>query len=313
MNHELKVTARYLGFPVLMTGAISAYFFADAYGGWVATAAPIGIMVALSLVLHALEKVLPYRAEWNLSDGQEANDLGHAVLGTLLGAQLGRALVAFIFPVLAARLASAFGGTLWPTGLPLLLQVPLVFLIADFGRYWEHRLMHQHPRLWRFHALHHSADKLSILKTYRNHLIERCFQSVFSFGPLVALGVPPQLILFYSVPNIFLGLFSHANVDLRLGPLEYVINGPGAHRVHHSLDLREGNTNFGSAIVLWDILFRTYTCPVGKAGPAKLGVPDDPMPKAWLPQYLSPFIWSRIERGSFKRNEEVKYAHGTAV
>ena len=292
-----KGIASYLIFPLLMGSAIAAFFTA-ALGHLAAVTAPLVIMIVLSLLLHALERVFPYRRDWNRADGQELNDLGHAVFGTLLGAHIGRAIVALFFPLVAARLSRLFGSAIWPMHWPLFLQVPLLFLIADFGRYWEHRLLHRVPRLWRFHALHHSAEKLTILKTYRKHLIERCFQSILSFGPLVALGAPPRLILYYAVPNIFLGLFSHSNVDLRLGYLASVINGPEAHRIHHSLDLKEGNTNFGSAIVLWDILFGSYTCPDGRPGPERLGIPCDPMPKAWLLQLLSPFLWNRIEKSA---------------
>lgn len=296
---------RYGAFPVLMGTSVLLYFqFANRHVGY-SVAISLGIMVSLSLMLHYLEKVLPYREDWMPADGQELNDFGHAIFGTLLGARVGRALVALIFPVLAFSLTDYLGHRLWPTDSNIVLQVVAVFLIADFGRYWEHRLLHRVPVLWKFHALHHSAEKLTILKTYRNHFIERCFQSLMSFGPLVLLGVPPTLILVYSVPNIFLGLFSHSNVDLRLGFLEYVINGPGAHRLHHSLDLKEGNTNYGSAIVIWDRLFGTYSCPVGHPGPAKLGIPDDPMPKGWWPQVLSPVLWARIERGDYRSQKTV--------
>lgn len=301
-THIIGDAARYLTFPILMGLSVSAYFVADAAGPTFAAISSIGTMVLLSLALHFIEKVLPYRLDWLEKDNQEANDLGHAVFGTLLGAKVGRSLVALIAPILAIELSQRFGSGLWPSHLPILVQAAIVFLIADFGRYWEHRLMHQVPTLWRFHALHHSAEKLTILKTYRNHFIERCLQSVLSFGPLVALGVPPKLILVYSVPNIFLGLFSHSNVDLRLGPLEYVINGPGAHRIHHSLDAKEGNSNFGSAIVIWDIIFRTYTCPVGRPGPALLGIQDDMMPKGFFSQYFSPFIWNQILCRAAKKN-----------
>ena len=300
-NQWIKVSASYLIFPVFMGLSVAAYFWSSAAGPTLAAISSIGPMIALSLALHFTEKILPYRLEWLEKDHQEFNDFGHALFGTLLGARVGRAIVASVAPILAIELSKRIGFGLWPKHYPIVVQAIFVFLIADFGRYWEHRLMHQVPALWRFHALHHSAEKLTILKTYRNHFIERCFQSILSFGPLVLLGAPPSLILVYSVPNIFLGLFSHSNIDLRLGLLEFVINGPGAHRIHHSIDAKEGNTNFGSAIVIWDIVFGTYTCPVGRPGPKALGIQDDPMPKGFFTQYFSPFLWNKILKSASKR------------
>ncbi len=279
---------RYLGMPGLMVA-----------GGW-ATFALLGagyaeglVLLAMSLaiffVVWGLEVLVPYREDWVGSDGQRLNDVGHSIFGTLLGGQLGNLAAFGLFGLAAAFIAERTGGSLWPSSLPMLLQVVLLFLLADLGRYVQHRTMHEVPYLWRYHVLHHSVGAMNVFKTSRNHIVERFLQQPFLFGPAIALGAGPEVILPFVVVNSMLGVFDHSNVDFRLGPLEYVLMGPNAHRIHHSIDRVEGNTNYGTALVVWDILFRTYTSPQSRAragkGKVDVGVVDDP---------TSPGFWGQI-------------------
>jgi sterol desaturase/sphingolipid hydroxylase (fatty acid hydroxylase superfamily) len=186
------------------------------------------------------------------------------------------------------------------------LQVVLLFLLADLGRYVQHRAMHEVPFLWRFHVLHHSCAALTVFKTSRNHIVERFFQQPFLFGPAIALGAGPEVILPFVVVNSMLGVFDHSNVDFRLGPLEYVLMGPNAHRIHHSIDEKEGNTNFGTALVVWDILFGTYTSPGSRAragkGKIEVGVVGDPTSPGFFGQVLDPVRASAAPRSSSRES-----------
>lgn len=232
-----------------------------------------------------LEKLIPYRTDWARDDFQGWNDWGHMALG-VLASRFARDLLILAVPFLGTLVPASFGGILWPSSLPFAAQLVLVFLIADFGRYWQHRWLHRSAGLWRFHALHHSAERLNAMKVYRSHFLERFVQSIVTIGPLFALGVPGGLLWIYSSFNVFLGLFSHSNADIRLGYFELVFNGPATHRYHHSVSPREGDRNFGSALVIWDQVFGTYLSPFSKPGPETVGLHQGTVPRAWWSQLL---------------------------
>jgi sterol desaturase/sphingolipid hydroxylase (fatty acid hydroxylase superfamily) len=82
---------------------------------------------------------------------------------------------------------------------------------------------------------------------------------------------------------------------MRFGWLNLVFNTPGLHRWHHSLDLREGNKNYGENLVLWDLLFGTYFDDSRRTPPAKIGI-REAMPATYLGQVLAPFAWERIQK-----------------
>jgi sterol desaturase/sphingolipid hydroxylase (fatty acid hydroxylase superfamily) len=281
---------RWLLFPILMCAAVDATY-ATIARGWAPPLASTAVSFVLFFVIWGLERVLPHRPEWNGADGQRWNDLGHTIFGTGGGAALGNFLTGLAFSALGLWIAHARGGTrVWPSSWPLGAQVAIVVLAADLGRYVQHRLMHQVPWLWPFHALHHSVEHLNVWKTSRSHVVERVTQQIFMFGPLVACGAPDTVLLYYVIPNTFLGMFAHSNADFRLGPLEYLIMGPAAHRLHHSIEIAHGTSNYGSAIVLWDIAFGTYTNPNEEPPPAKMGIAGDATPRGFWAQIVDPFV-----------------------
>jgi sterol desaturase/sphingolipid hydroxylase (fatty acid hydroxylase superfamily) len=282
--------ARWLLFPVLMCAAVGATY-ATIARGWAPPLASTIVSTILFFVIWGLEHVLPHRPEWNAKDGQRWNDLAHTIFGTGGGAALGNFLTEVTFSALGLWIAHARGGPrVWPSSWPIWAQVAIVVLAADLGRYVQHRLMHQVPWLWPFHALHHSVEHLNVWKTSRSHVVERVTQQIFMFGPLVACGAPDTVLLYYVIPNTFLGMFAHSNADFRLGPLEYVIMGPAAHRLHHSIEIAHGTSNYGSAIVLWDIAFGTYTNPNREPPPAKMGIAGDVTPRGFWAQIIDPFV-----------------------
>lgn len=249
-----------------------------------------GVSTALAVfVVLGLERVLPFREAWNRADGQLANDVGHTAFGTLLGGQLGLAANDVLFGGLAVLWAARAGGSGWPTGWPFLLQLVAVAMIADLGRYVQHRLHHAVPLLWRFHALHHDVPRLGVIKTARSHLVERVLQMIFMFGPLVALGAPTEVVFWFMVANNFVGILDHSNVDARIGPFEWLVNGPASHRLHHALDPVAGNANFGSALVFWDMIFGTWLNPLARpdVGDVGVAVPGSP---GFLRQCVDPFV-----------------------
>jgi ornithine lipid hydroxylase len=283
----IRWVARYLAFPLLLGGGVALAFGSTRLG-----LKPLAAANALSLLMFAavfgLERLIPLDPKLNARDGQALKDIGHSIVGTAAGAWVGNRLVDLSFNSLGLWAASLLGFNLWPTGLPLAVQGVMIFLLCDLGRYVQHRLLHGVPLFWRFHALHHDAEHLTALKASRSHIVERITQQLFMFGPAVMLGAPPEVLLLYIVPNTFLGPFSHSNTDIRIGFFEYLFQGPRSHRLHHSLDLKEGNSNFGSALCVWDMVFGTYLYPLNRPPPARTGV-TDPQPTGFLAQILAPF------------------------
>lgn len=289
MPEKLPTLLAYLVFPVLASSGFALTYWMIDYGisdimSYVITS------FVFFLAVFFLEKLLPHRQEWVAADGQELHDLGHTLFGTLLGASLGEQLAHLVFTSLGLWAAGKIGHSLWPGFLPFWIQVLMVFLIADLGRYLQHRLLHRYAFFWRFHALHHSVGKLSALKNSRSHFVERFFQPLFLFSLLFLLGAPAQAIMIYLLINSFLGMVDHSNLDARFGPLGYILVGPAEHRLHHSLDFKEGNSNFGSALVIWDMLFGTYVNPRPHHSPQALGIENDPMPASFWGQFFGPFL-----------------------
>ncbi|MEQ8493188.1 MAG: sterol desaturase family protein, partial [Gammaproteobacteria bacterium] len=219
------------------------------------------------------------RARWRESDGQLRADLGHTVLNKGL-VQL------FIVSLLAAGVidrSPAGALAAWP----LWAQVVFGLIASEFGLYWAHRLAHEWPWLWRFHAVHHSVERLWLVNTGRFHFVDS-FASVFASLPFLFLsGIGMDAIVWVSAITAYIGILTHCNVDMHCGPLSRVFNTPELHRWHHSIDAAIGNSNYGENLMLWDQLFGTYYRRAGAhVGP--IGIAES-MPVGFLAQIVQPF------------------------
>ena len=290
-----------LVFPLVLAAGVASTWWTLEVLRWTPALVLNVVSSAFFVLIALLEYVLPHRQDWRASDGQMVHDLGHSWLGTGLGGLAGNLTIGFVVPLLSAALWGQ--RSWWPSELPFALQLGIVYVLADFGRYWQHRLHHLVPFLWRFHALHHSVERMSVFKTSRSHFVERYLQQVAMFSLLYLLGCPLELLVWYIIPNSVIGLLDHSNLDVQLGPLERVIMGPKGHRLHHSAAPEDMDTNFGSAITLWDVVFRTFRDPTRVPQPELVGILDDPIPRDFLRQYLSPFLWGRLTSAAGDRAE----------
>jgi len=133
------------------------------------------------------------------------------------------------------------------------------FVVLDFSGYWMHRLLHKIPLLWRLHALHHSDTDLDVTTTIRHHPIESLVQMLLDATLTLLLGLNPDAIVLYAGVALAAQTFQHGNVVLpqRLRWLNRWLITPDLHRLHHSTDYAENNSNFGDLVPLWDHLFST--------------------------------------------------------
>lgn len=237
----------------------------------------------LAIVLFFAERALPFERSWLKNDGQISVDLAHTALSKGVAQVL--IVVGAVFGL--AEFFAESGLNIWPTEWPLIAQVILGLIIIEAGLYAAHRLSHEVPLFWRFHAVHHSTTRLSFINTGRFHFVDTAVSIALSQPLLFLAGAPIEVFKLTSATTAFIGMLTHCNVDMRFGLLSYVFNTPTLHRFHHSKDLREGNKNYGENLVLFDLIFGTYYNAPYRP-PTEIGI-DGVMPRNFLGQLAHPF------------------------
>lgn len=179
---------------------------------------------------------------------------------------------------------------------PIRLMCALV--VGEIGYYWGHRWLHAVPVLWRFHAIHHQAERMDWLVNTRAHPIDLVFGRLCSLVPIYVLGVaqptrahPDMVPVLFALIGSLWGFFVHANLNWRLGWLEAVVSTPAFHHWHHSDDGPEFvGKNFSTMLPWVDRLFGTFYLPPGL--PATYGI-GEVLPPNLLSQLVHPFLRER--------------------
>jgi sterol desaturase/sphingolipid hydroxylase (fatty acid hydroxylase superfamily) len=222
-------------------------------------------------------------------------DVGYYFLTSLLAPRLVLAALALLLLVLH-RLAPA---GLFPqlAELPTAPRFALALLVAETGFYWGHRAMHAHPWLWRFHAVHHSAEQMDWLVNTRAHPLDLVFTRLCGLLPLYLLGlvrtgseVVDATPLLVTLLASTWGYLIHANLRWRFGICEHVLATPAFHHQHHAR-LADGDRehgNYAAMLPLMDHVFGTWRTPE-PAGPARYGT-DEPVPPHLIDQLMAPFM-----------------------
>ena len=179
-------------------------------------------------------------------------------------------VVALVFPVLSVGMAivaqrSGFGA-FNIVDAPLLLAFVVSFVLLDLARYGVHFALHRFAPLWRLHRIHHSDVDYDCTTALRFHPVEALVTVGVQVAVVAALGAPPIAVLACELVTAFAAMFAHANLRVpeRLDRwLRLVVVTPDMHRVHHSADAGESNTNFSSVLPWWDRAFGTYRAAPG--------------------------------------------------
>jgi ornithine lipid hydroxylase len=276
---------RVAAFPVLLAGAVAA-----AWAMLRAGASPFVVIVVVSPIAAALviglERVIPFRREWNISRGDFRTDCCHLVLSAWAVESV-PALANAALVTAAGELAGVFGRAPWPVEWPVWAQVAVALVVSELFHYTVHRSLHAFGPLWRLHAIHHSAQRLYWLNATRAHPLEGLMHIATGATVLILLGVPVEVLTIHAV---FLGvarLFQHANLDVRLGPLNLVFSSTEVHRFHHSTDRVDTDANYGVALLVWDWLLGTRRAVPRASAPETIGGPQ--VPPGWLGQVLWSF------------------------
>ncbi|HET7863253.1 MAG TPA: sterol desaturase family protein, partial [Burkholderiaceae bacterium] len=134
----------------------------------------------------------------------------------------------------------------------------LLFIGQEFCYYWYHRAAHRVRWFWCNHAVHHSPNELNLSAAYRIGPLGKLTGATLFFTPLAWLGFDPKIVLQVLTLNLLYQFWLHATWIPRLGWLEYVLNTPSAHRVHHAANPEYLDANYGGVLIVFDRLFGTY-------------------------------------------------------
>jgi sterol desaturase/sphingolipid hydroxylase (fatty acid hydroxylase superfamily) len=161
------------------------------------------------------------------------------------------------------------------------------WLIFDFLNYWMHRLQHAVRPLWAFHSVHHTQTRLTFLTSNRIHMLEQLYVGMLMIIPAFLLGLPQPRWLPILLVQIFSETMQHSRLTWTFGRLRRLLVSPAFHSMHHSVDAREYNGNYGRVFSLWDALFGTF---VRADEPARRqGVEGMEVPETLTAQFLHPF------------------------
>ncbi len=241
----------------------------------------------LLVVLAIAERLRPCRGDAKPAARQAVN-LALVALDTLLT----RAVLPVVGIVLAAELRTqGVGFFAWLDG-PEPLEVVAAVLLLDLVIYLQHRVLHRVPLLWRAHRVHHSDVAFDVTLGVRFHPFEILLSQALKLAAIALLGAAPLAVLLFELVLQGGALFTHADVALPAGcerVLRWWIVTPSLHRVHHSVERDETDSNFGFSVVWWDRLFGTYrAAPRRSETTMPIGLPEFRAPRA---QRLGALLW----------------------
>jgi sterol desaturase/sphingolipid hydroxylase (fatty acid hydroxylase superfamily) len=168
--------------------------------------------------------------------------------------------------------------------LPIVVQLGLALVLGDFVAYWGHRLQHRWDFLWRFHAVHHTAEELDFLAAHREHPLDGIYTQTLINLPAIALGLSLEHALGLVAFRSLWAILIHANVRLPLGPLRMLFGAPELHHWHHAR--RRDVGNYANLAPWIDWIFGTYRRAPSE--PTDLGI-EEPHPRGYFGLLLWPF------------------------
>ncbi|MBU3741496.1 MAG: sterol desaturase family protein [Candidatus Kapabacteria bacterium] len=238
------------------------------------------VIVACAVFLVVLERMRPYDSGQRLLRSGFLNDL--LMYGIVQSYVMGVVIFAIIGFV---DQHTSFERIRAIRELPLWLQLGASLVVHDFYIYWFHRWQHASPMLWRTHEAHHSTQDVDWLSGSRSHSVEILINQTVEFLPILLFASAEVAVLKGCIDAVW-GMYIHANIDVRSGALQYVINGPEMHRWHHASDDAAHNKNFSTKLAIWDWLFGTAYRPAN-VKPSGYGI--GPYPTSYIGQHLYAF------------------------
>ena len=215
------------------------------------------VMLVLESCFPARKSKLTKRVRW----------LGNFSL-LIISSVVARLLVPIGVTGIALYATSQDIGIFNNVNLPTWLVITLSVLLLDLMIYWQHRVFHLVPMLWRFHKVHHADSHIDASTGLRFHPIEIVLSILLKGLAVLILGVPAIAVIIFEVALNGFALFNHANIRLPRWleyPLRTVLITQVLHRIHHSQVVEETNSNYGFSVSWWDKLFGSYKSEAKKS------------------------------------------------
>lgn len=217
----------------------------------------LGFFLGTFAAVAAWEVLAPRRALTVSKAFRWASNLGLVVFNTVL--------LRLLFPLAAVGVAAFCAENGWGLinhfQVPFWIAVPLAVIAMDFVIWLQHVMVHAVPLLWRLHRVHHADLDYDVTTGARFHPIEIILSMLIKFATIVVLGPPVVAVVIFEVLLNATSMFNHGNIRLPAAldrVLRWVIVTPDMHRVHHSIEDDETNSNFGFNLTWWDRMFGTY-------------------------------------------------------
>lgn len=220
----------------------------------------LGVFLGLFSLLALLETIVPRRVRPVARGSRWLTNWGMTIANTLT-----MRIMAVALPLLAVGAAIDAGragiGLFHLVDWPTWVEITLAIVVFDFAIWFQHLITHKIPLLWRLHRVHHSDRDLDVTTAIRFHPLEIALSMIIKIGLVYALGPAAIAIIFFEIILNGTAMFNHANIRIP-DPLERMVRlvlvTPDMHRVHHSVDRSEHDSNYGFALSIWDRLFGTY-------------------------------------------------------
>ena len=291
-----------IGFELVEGGYTSRTFFGT-----------IIMFVILGVIFAPLERLIPYSRKW-LDDRETPVDImlffGSKLWNDYINVPIRLGTIALV----VQEISPTIGQEIWPSSLPAVVQVFLLLTVADFFRYWYHRWMHESEFMWRWHAVHHSSERLYWFNGTRSHPLEYLISSILWAIPFAYIKAPVEIVFVTGLVGRTIGRFQHTNMDVLLGPFDYIFSSPKNHRYHHSKKIEEGNSNYGGDVIIWDHIFGTFHMPKGEKPGDDIGIASMPnYPKSFFGLMLAPFTYGKIKKESLSMIEAEKQLQATEL
>jgi sterol desaturase/sphingolipid hydroxylase (fatty acid hydroxylase superfamily) len=283
MRSILRIAAA----PLLLVTAAFVLWIAFREG-WSREPVLAGMLLFTLVYLTILERVIPLERSWQVRREDAWPDLVHLIL---VNAFSGVGAVAALGLTLWIQKAAGLESSFWRE-FPIAAQVPVAMIVGEFLPYWYHRFSHgNHAFFWRVHSIHHITPRLNTLKSSWMHPVNTFLNGFTKMVPILLLGFSEETLVAVSVFSLVIGYMSHANIDARTGFLDYLIATPHVHHFHHSLRPEEAR-NYGTNVLIWDLLFGTHFNARGRVGEVGVqrspGIPYPPL-NSLSRQLLHPF------------------------
>lgn len=218
----------------------------------------LGCFIGVLVIMLVWERLAPKRQAKLANRRRWPANLGIVVINSIV--------LRLLIP------AGAIGAALWAQeqqfgllqqlGWPMPLTLLLGFLVLDCAIYWQHRLFHRVPLLWRIHRMHHADTDFDTTTGLRFHPLEIVLSMLIKIAVVMLFGIPALAVLVFEIVLNATSLFNHGNVALPAKvewPLRRLLVTQEMHRIHHSQIAKETNSNYSFNLSIWDRLFGSYT------------------------------------------------------